>query len=205
MRRLEGKGMIVNKRQAMWQVVRMRRVLNISDLQEIATVSKSYAVTFLNLLVSTGIAKKLASGKYRLLSDPVKLPFEVALHYEKKDLNLVKTSRPEDAIWKKIISLAKAGKEFLYEDLTGQGLRPTQIRHYVSALYKAGYVKKCFNKGNGDNCARYQLVKNTGDYAPILGRTAFLWDRNTDAMWTQAPDRSKFLKGCLTQRREGAK
>jgi len=188
-----------NKRQAMWRVVRMRGVLNISDLQEIAGVSKSHAVGFLNLLVSTGIAKKLASGKYQLKNNTVDLPFEVALYYEKKDLNLVKTTRPEDVIWKEIVGLAKAGKEFLYEDLTGQGLRPTQIRRYVSALYKAGYVKKHFKKGkkkngNGDGRARYQLVKNTGDHAPILGRTAFLWDRNTDAMWTQAPNLDKYLK-----------
>lgn len=187
-----------NKRQAMWQVVRMRRVLDISDLQEFTAVSKSYAATFLRLLVKTGIAKKLASGKYRLLSDPVKMPLDMALHYEKKDLNLIKTTRPEDVIWKKIIGLAKDGKEFLYEDLTGHSLRPTQLRRYMSVLINAGYIQKRYKKGkkkdgNGDNRARYQLVKNTGDHAPILGRTAFLWDRNTDATWTQAPNLDKYL------------
>jgi len=190
---------MTNKRQAMWQVVRMRRVLDISDLQEIATVSKSYAAAFLRLLVKTGIAKKLASGKYRLLSDPVKLPFEVALHYEKKDLNLIKTTRPEDVIWGRIVALSEFGKEFMHEDITGMDtIRPTQLRRYMSALINAGYVKKQYKKGKkingkGDNRARYQLVKNTGDHAPLLGRTAFLWDRNTDATWTQAPNLDKYL------------
>jgi hypothetical protein len=188
-----------NTRQAMWQVVRMRGVLSVSDLQEIAEVSKSYAVTFLNLLAKNGIAKKLASGKYRLRINTVELPFEVSLHYAQKALPLVKTDRPEDIIWERIVALSKDGKEFLHEDIAGSPVLSTQLRRYMSALINAGYIKKRYKKGkkrngNGDGRARYRLVKNTGNHAPILGRTVFLWDRNTDTVWTKTPDNTKYLK-----------
>lgn len=189
-----------NKRQAMWHTIRMRGVLNVCDLQEIAGVSESYAQTFLSLLVKNGIARKLAGGRYQLLDKPVELPVAMAMHYAKKDLKLIKTTRPEDIIWERIIALSKHGKDFLYEDLTGMDtVLPTQLRRYMAALINAGYIKKRYKRGkkrngNGDGRGRYKLVKNSGKHAPLLGRTVFLWDRNTDTVWTQTPDFKKYVE-----------
>lgn len=47
-----------DKKECMWRLLRMRRVLTVADLQEMAGVSRDYALEWLRLCVKQGLAEK---------------------------------------------------------------------------------------------------------------------------------------------------
>jgi hypothetical protein len=47
-----------DKKECMWRLLRMRRVLTVADLQEMADVSRDYALEWLRLCVRQGLAAK---------------------------------------------------------------------------------------------------------------------------------------------------
>ncbi len=60
-------------RSAMWSVLRMRKTVNLDDLQELAGASRHYASQFMILLVRRGVVERIRRGSnwiYRLVQDP---------------------------------------------------------------------------------------------------------------------------------------
>ena len=66
------------KSEAMWRILRAQKVVTVSDLMQLACVSKDYAKQWLSMLVGRQIARNEAGpglvGRYRLISDPGPTP-----------------------------------------------------------------------------------------------------------------------------------
>jgi predicted transcriptional regulator of viral defense system len=60
-------------RSAMWSILRMRKVVTVNDLQEMAGASKEYAEEFVNMLRRRGVVEKMtrkgACAVYRMTDD----------------------------------------------------------------------------------------------------------------------------------------
>lgn len=61
-------------RDAMWRVIRMRKTVTVTDLQELSGAGDGYAKEFLNLLIKRGVVEKIPAKRdgetvYRLVND----------------------------------------------------------------------------------------------------------------------------------------
>lgn len=72
-----------SKQEVMWRVLRARRSVTASDLQELADVDRSYAQEFLRSLLKRGVVRQAGAngdgkfvmdGKFVLVEDQVELP-----------------------------------------------------------------------------------------------------------------------------------
>lgn len=61
-------------REAMWKLLRARRVVDVDDLQELAGASRKYAEEWLRTLDRHGVVRKLRAGRYQLVKDRVAMP-----------------------------------------------------------------------------------------------------------------------------------
>ena len=65
---------VPEKRVVMWRLLRARRMVTISDLEELAGVCGEYARQWLTMLIRRGIVVRIGEDKYRLKNDPVVMP-----------------------------------------------------------------------------------------------------------------------------------
>jgi len=70
------------KRQVMWRVLRMRRLVTIDDLVEMAGVHRDYAGEWLRTLEKQGVVRIGTNGAARLIKDSLEMP-EVTDNAEK--------------------------------------------------------------------------------------------------------------------------
>jgi predicted transcriptional regulator of viral defense system len=63
-----------SKQEIMWRLLRMRRLVSVEDLVELAGVSAHTAREWLKNLVRTGVATRGADGKWRVLKDQPAMP-----------------------------------------------------------------------------------------------------------------------------------
>lgn len=61
-------------REAMWKLLRARRVVTIADLQELAGASRTYAEEWLGTLHKHGVVRRIRPGRYQLIKDRVAMP-----------------------------------------------------------------------------------------------------------------------------------
>lgn len=61
-------------RSKMWRILRARKKVTASDLQELSGASSHYAKEWLQMLAKQEIIKKMKGGVYRLIEDPVEEP-----------------------------------------------------------------------------------------------------------------------------------
>jgi hypothetical protein len=66
-----------NQKEVMWRVLRARRVVTVTDLQELAGASREYAQEFMGRLEKQGVVQRLSApgganhpDKFRLVDDP---------------------------------------------------------------------------------------------------------------------------------------
>lgn len=62
--------------EAMWHTLRLRRVVTVEDLMELAGATENYAKEWLQMLVRRELAKRLDNGCYQLTVDEIEMPGE---------------------------------------------------------------------------------------------------------------------------------
>lgn len=102
---------------------------------------------------------------------------------------------PENILWKAIKEL----HEFIVDDLVAMELANiTTTRQYLSLLTRAGFLKKNMIIGpkGMKNKVLYQLIQDPGPIAPIMGRAPYLYDANSDKLWSEIPEGAEIRKRC---------
>lgn len=181
----------------MWRLLQSRKVVTYDDLQELAGVSRSYAQEWMSTLIKREIVRKLSKGRFQLMGD-IYPELEIAnktIHLKFKNLprNLtpLKTDEiPETILWRAILKLRKFCMADLYEKNLAN---KTTAQQYVTALVKAGFLKKDIKRRLYNRCF-YRLGKVTGNKAPLIGRALYLYDPNTDKIWDNIPVSRKIKK-----------
>jgi len=67
-------GKVIEKREVMWRLLRMRRQLSVDDLVELAGVSRDYAQEWLQMLAGREIVKVLNNGTWLLVDTTADMP-----------------------------------------------------------------------------------------------------------------------------------
>lgn len=71
----------LSRRQVMWRYLRMKKRLGVEDLQEVAGVSREYALEWLRAMVNMGVVERLevnGCAVFRLIKDSVEMPVSEA-------------------------------------------------------------------------------------------------------------------------------
>ncbi len=178
-------------RTKIWSAIRMLKKFDFDDLERVTEQSYPHVRRYVRRLLAAGYLRLTAKvnqaghNEYRLVRDTGPLPpmprrntaqvFD-ANNGQTYAEDLGPTAR--DKAWE----FMRQGKPFRLADLIERGVQQANAYKFLAGLLEAGYLKQVqpTRPGPGGSPATYQLIRDTGELAPVVQRNGSVYDPNLE-------------------------